>query len=541
MKPSMNTLWVAALGATLFGLCGLSSAAYGAVSAQPSAATPAAPAADPSAHPLPPGIAWEQGDIDAAFAKARASNKPLFLYWGAVWCPPCNQVKATIFNQQAFKERSSYFIPVYLDGDSASAQKWGEHFKVMGYPTMILFRPDGTEITRLPGEVDAARYIQALSLAMNAAHPVKQSLQLGLRDNAHLSRDDWRLLADYSWDTDDGVLAVTSDQNAVTLQTLARHAQADHAPAEALRLELKAVAAASSDPHSAPIDRAAGLAAVQRVLADRALSRNNFDILVGYPDSITGYLTAANTPERKALSAAFDRTLTTLDHDATLSTTDRLSALYGRVALARLDAPKDAPLPPALLQTVRSEVAAADKATTNGYERQSVISNAGDTLTEAGLIPESDALLTAELKRSPAPYYFMLGLAENAAARGDKAAALKWYQAAYDTSKGPSTRLRWGISYLRGVIDLTPHDDARVTRVAGSVLAEAGAIPDAFYGRNRASMERLVTKLNAWNQDKQHDAAVHTVMTQLEGVCAKLPASDPQHATCVALAQPAHS
>lgn len=495
-------------------------------------------AVDPAPHPLPPGIAWQQGDIDAAFAKAKATNKPLFLYWGAVWCPPCNQVKATIFNQQAFKERASFFVPVYLDGDSASAQKLGEQFKVQGYPTMILFRPDGTEITRLPGEVDAARYIQALSLGMNALHPVKQALALGLKDGAHLNRDDWRLLADYSWDTDDGALSITSDKNAGTLQTLAKHAQADHAPDEALRLQLKAVAAAATEPKSEAIDRGAALHAVQQVLADSTLARSNFDIIVNYPAEITHYLSPANTPERTTLSAAWDKTLTTLSADTSLSTTDRISAIYGRVALAKLDVPANTPLPAALIKTVREQVALADKNTSNGYERQSVISNAADTLTAAGLIAESDTLLTAELKRSPAPYYFMSGLAENAAARGDKAAALKWYQQAYETSQGPATRLRWGVSYLKGVIELTPQDDARVTQVAGTVLTEAGAIPDAFYGRNRAALERLVTRLAAWNQGKQHDAAVKKVLTQLEGVCSKLPAGDPQQATCRDLLKP---
>ncbi len=68
-------------------------------------------------------------------------NQPLFLYWGAVWCPPCNQVKATVFNRQGFIARSRFFVPVHLDGDSPSAQKLGARFKVRGYPTMILFRP----------------------------------------------------------------------------------------------------------------------------------------------------------------------------------------------------------------------------------------------------------------------------------------------------------------------------------------------------------------------------------------------------------------
>jgi thioredoxin-related protein len=123
------------------------------------------------------GIAWQQGDVDAAFALAKASNKPLFLYWGAVWCPPCNQVKSTIFNRQDFIERSRFFVPVYIDGDSPSAQKLGTRFKVSGYPTMILFKPDGTEVTRLPGEVDGARYLQVLEIGMNAAHSVADMLK----------------------------------------------------------------------------------------------------------------------------------------------------------------------------------------------------------------------------------------------------------------------------------------------------------------------------------------------------------------------------
>jgi thiol:disulfide interchange protein len=65
------------------------------------------------------GIEWRKdNNVDAAFALAKSANKPLFLYWGAVWCPPCNQVKATIFNRQEFIDKSRHFIPVYLDGDS---------------------------------------------------------------------------------------------------------------------------------------------------------------------------------------------------------------------------------------------------------------------------------------------------------------------------------------------------------------------------------------------------------------------------------------
>ena len=72
---------------------------------------PAVPVASPVAH----AITWvrpEGANIDPVFAQAKTAHKPVFLYWGAVWCPPCNQIKATVFNRQDFIERSQLFIPV---------------------------------------------------------------------------------------------------------------------------------------------------------------------------------------------------------------------------------------------------------------------------------------------------------------------------------------------------------------------------------------------------------------------------------------------
>ena len=125
-----------------------------------------------SLHADAPGIAWFDGDVDAAFAAAMASNKPVLLYWGAKWCPPCKQLKSAVFSRPDFIEKSKLFVPVYLDGDLPDAQKWGDVFRVMGYPTVVVLKPDRTEITRIAGNMDLSLYAGVLDNALGDVRPV---------------------------------------------------------------------------------------------------------------------------------------------------------------------------------------------------------------------------------------------------------------------------------------------------------------------------------------------------------------------------------
>ncbi len=503
------------------------------------------PAAAPGDH-ADAGIAWKNAsndaDVDAAFALAKAESKPVFVYWGAKWCPPCNQVKATLFNRQDFIERSRAFVPVYIDGDSPGAQKLGARFRVSGYPTMVLFSPQGTELTRLPGEVDAQRYTEVLTLGMNTQRPVKDVLAQALSGSKTvgaeaLTPNDWRLLAFYSWDTDQQQI-VPKDGVPALLQRLAKACPPD--PIEiATRLQLKALAAVDAKTPARP-DPAAQ-ARVLALLVDGPAARAHMDVLANYATDITRALSAKSTPQRAELLAAFEVALTRFEADTTLSRADRLTAVMSRVDLARMDAPKGAnvKLPAALVADARAHAERADREITDGYERQAVITSAAHLLTDLGLVDESDAMLKASLAKSHSPYYLMLALASNAKKRGNNVEALRWYEESFVKSEGPATRLQWGAGYLNALVDLAPRDEARIEKAAAQLFTEAAAQPDAFYERSGRSLQRVGAKLQAWNKSGAHGAALKRLQTQLDGICAALPADDPKAANCAALLKPA--
>ena len=256
------------------------------------AGTPAAPA---SSAATPGQIAWRDGvadgGIDAAFAQAAADQRPLFLYWGAAWCPPCNRVKADIFARDDFAGRLRDLVPVYLDGDSPGAQALAARYQLRSYPTLLLFAPDGSEITRLPCELDGELFVAALAVALRCEFTAAQSLQAALSSERALGSDEWSMLAHYSWDTDEGQLLVARDL-AATLTALAQACpQAD----TAARLSLLAQAASG---------RVADAGALLAIFTDARLTRANMDLLNNSGIALIKAATEGRTELLAALSAA---------------------------------------------------------------------------------------------------------------------------------------------------------------------------------------------------------------------------------------------
>ena len=495
-------------------------------------------ASQAAAGPPSTNVAWLRAagdaDVDRAFAQAKAEAKPLLLYWGATWCPPCNQMKATLFNRQDFAVQSKSFVAVDIDGDRPAAQKLGARFKVSGYPTLVLFTPGGSEITRLPGEADPLQVMALLQAGLAGGRPMAAVLA-DARAAKPITANEWRMLSFHSWDIDESGLVEKADRPAV-LAELAAKSQTQGDSETTTRLWLKALAA--SDDGKGVKPDADLRQRLQKVLNDPVLARTHMDVLIYGAGDIVKVMTTDDSADRAPLVAQFDAVLTRLQADTSLSRGDRVSALIERVNLARLGQPKDSTqprLPAALVQEVRDTSARLDREITDGYERMAVITAVAYLQGQAGLWADSDALLKGNLAKAQSPYYLMSQLASNAKKLGKKDEALRWYQQAYDRSEGPATRLQWGASYVTALVDLSPTDAPRIEKAASKLIAEAAQDKGAFHERSARALQRVGKKIGSWNADGKHAAAVKRLQAQLDGVCAKVSAADGQRATCIAV------
>lgn len=478
------------------------------------------------------GIAWHKGDVAAAFALAAQQNKPLFLYWGAIWCPPCVQIKSTIFNQREFIDRTRLFVPVYLDGDTEQAQQWGEKFGVLGYPTVIVFSPAGEEITRIPGGINIEQYASVLDTALASMTPVPRLLQR-VSDGGErtLGEAECRLLAYYSWDQDNQ-RAMGERNRAGALKSMWQACPQAMA-VERSRLYGAYLVAALEEAKDAGLPQDMADSAYQQVMAiltEPALLGANLSLVIFDAGNVLAGLSGPGSESRATLEQRWRQALDRLENDYSLSKTEHVLLTLTKIQITRADDPQ-APLPEELLAEARAKAAWAD-ANSSPHERQTVMYYAYVVLAQAGLVEDARALVTAEIEKSETPYYFMSVLAGIERKAGNTELAIGWLKRAYDESRGPATRFQWGTNYVLGLVEMTPADAEGIEQAAFQVLGELDQVNGAFYNRNSKRLATLDESLRQWSAEGAHRESIQRIRQRLSGLCAGMPTDDPSRATC---------
>jgi protein disulfide-isomerase len=475
-------------------------------------------------------IAWRKGDVTAAFAEAADTGKLVLLYWGAEWCPPCHRLRAGLFKDPDFIARTRDFVPVYLDGDTEGAQRWGDHFEIQGYPTIILLTADQAEITRLSGSEEPDEIDGALRAAHENQVSAAELFQRARTAPEQLQPNEWTLLAAYGWDVDASSL-VPAEERAALFQKLALAA-----PEPALRRRFAVLALADEADNDAPEyapDRQTRIRSLLATLLANPdeVKRSRWPLMYSGAAIIER---AGGTPdERKALETGLIVALDRQFNDESLPLVDRVLLIRAELDIHRLNEGSEAAPAQALLEKVQRRAAWADAKAETPAERQSAIYYAAGLLIRAGDYDSAERLLSAELERSATPYYYMPDLADIAEHRGDKAQAIEWYRKGYETSTGPATRVQWGLMYVDALIRLAPEDAAGIEEASSLIISELTEA-DSYHQRTRVRFDDFAETLRDWSMLAEQNAGVlERLAERMHTVCAPAQSQEAARAACL--------
>jgi len=472
------------------------------------------------------GIAWVEGNVDAAFQQAKASNKPVLLYWGAEWCPPCKQIKSAVFTRPDFIEKSKLFVAVHLDGDLPDAQKWGDVFRVTGYPTVVVLKPDRTEITRIAGNMDLSLYASVLDDALADVRPVKDVVARAEKGDAAMSAVDCRRLAYHAFGLeDDGVFPATQLENAFA--NAARLCPAELAK-ERARFGFLAAATAATRQKAAietggKADKALTvlILRVNELLANKELALGNADVVRGLPPEF--YLAARQTVPQVAPQLR-ERVMALADAataNGQFAPADQLAAQLVKIRVAKAYAP-DGRVPTDVRSVALATAQKMLDVKQDAYVRAGVVNSAENIYIALEDRDRLSALMAQEAKTSNTPWYYLGDLADVEEELGHKQRALELMAEAYQKAKGPASRFQWGFNYLSGLLRMAPDQWDVIERVGQAVLGELDG-PNRVHRRTLSRLNRLDKALREWNTTPARAAVVSKFRAHVAQACARSP------------------
>ncbi|HYX39515.1 MAG TPA: thioredoxin family protein [Oligoflexus sp.] len=464
---------------------------------------------------------WFQGRPEQAFAQAKADNKLLFVYWGAAWCPPCNELKSEVFSKPRFAELMKNFIPVYLDGDTDQAQVWGERLSASGYPTVLVLTPDGRELYRLSTSLNEDEFHAAVQPVLKNNQNFAEAFSR--LENRDAKDDDWKVLAYTSWDQ--------LPEGRYTVDRLVNAAKraADKCPATMPKekaifaANLLNLAALNKDNKESANSLAdikmeakryldAIFASKESVQGARGFINYNAKqtavFLYGKPAG-KGY----EDLKKRWLKAAGD-----IAANPANSVDTRLAAWNPAIEFHKLEAP-NGPVPAKLKADVQAAATQADKNAGTAFERHAVISSAAYMLRQVGDFSGARQLLETEAAKTDTPWYYYSSLASLEQELKNEKAAQTWAAKARESVVGRASKIQWITSDIVLNAKIKNADQkAYMLNLTREYYDVATSLNDGFSGRNWARAKKVSESLKDW----QKDPAFTALFSSYEAKCSGL-------------------
>lgn len=468
---------------------------------------------------------WFKGGIEKAFEDSQKLKKPVFLYWGAVWCPPCNELKSEVFSKPKFSKLLDSVIPVYLDGDTETAQKWGEQLKISGYPTIMILDYDKAELLRINESLNIEEFEQAFLAATALRKPIQEIIHDAL--NKQASPQVWQALAytrweqmgeklfddeqllDIAWKLQEKVPSQLVEVRTVLLTKLLKlAAQISETKGQTTQTQaiVRQVKAESLSFYNEIFK------SERTIIAARTSILDDFENILDWSKKYLGANQFATILQKWENSSKI------IQNSAEASLDNQLMASYIPINIYRLQVGESDPLPQSLTKSVKEAVLRANKLAASTFERRSVITSAAYLLRQIEAFEDAEQLLKQELKVSKTPWYIESSLSRLAEVQNKPEQALLWSAKARESAQGKATKIEWTVNDLLLSVKIQKNNTQKIAALLEDYYQLVFSLNDGFLGRNQIRANKVLRSLNSLDSTSK----LNPIYLSYQGKCKKL-------------------
>ena len=232
---------------------------------------------------------------------------------------------------------------------------------------------------------------------------------------------------------------------------------------------------------------------VRSVQAGEQLSNGEWTLLANYPWRHEADRVLADDADlHSVFQILSDRVHVALE-DPEASALERIAMLMGWVSVSTATAQRVETLPEEKIAWVAQQAEAA-RGDLPPSPLQAGLFFLYGVYSRIGVDDDARDVLRQGIEEAQAPYYFMTILASLEKRQDNIEEALEWYRKAWDASRGPVNRIRWGSEYLSNLLELSP-DNLTAIRETGLQILTDIADQDDWQQNFERTLSRMSDQL----------------------------------------------
>ena len=270
---------------------------------------------------------------------------------------------------------------------------------------------------------------------------------------------------------------------------------------------------------------------LQAVMADDALMRESLGDIAWDADKIINLVIPAEQ-QAEVRDRIFHEINSALEDPATVSL-ERIELLMGWLKVSTAGLGEEETLSDEQLEWVKQQAETAREELPK-EQLHSGLYFLSRIYSQAGLIDEARDVMRQGIDETQAPYYFMTGLARLEKGQGNLDEALAWYEKAWEASRGPRTRVRWGSAYLNSLVELSP-DNVPAIRDTGLQLVAEISDQDNWQEYYSRTISRISDSLLEWSEvaeSTERNVVLDDIRTEMQSQCAKAESANQEQVAC---------